>query len=249
VAQLPIDEHGKRPSLGSFETRREAREALREAAVAKAQGTLAAGKTPTLKAWWETWLAGRTRISYGTRRSYKLTFESVAPYIGHLRLDRVTESDIATMWVKLAAGIDADGKAHADGGRQRPVAPTTLQTRYVHLNAAFRAAVRSRHIPLTYNPCSAPEAKPERGEREEINSLTEEEVRRLFAVTAGEREHALFVTLITTGVRHGEAQALRWQDIDFDRRKLSVCGCKHYETGRGWVTGPTNTRKTRAVDL
>lgn len=243
VAQLPLDERGKRPSLGTYNTRTEAREALREAAVAKAQGTLVTGKVPTVAQWLDLWLAGRTRISYNTRLQYHVTFEAAKLYIGHIRLDKLTESDIAVMWEKLAAGISADGTSRP------PLAATTLETRYIHLNAALRAAVQSRHVPLVYNPCAAAEAKPEKGERKEINPLTEDEVRRLFAATAGEREHALFVTLITTGIRHGEAQALRWQDVDFARQTLSVCGCMHRETGKGWVAGPTKTRKNRMVQL
>jgi integrase len=147
------------------------------------------------------------------------------------------------MWTKLAAGMGADGHS-------RPtIAATTLKTRYVHLNAALRAAVKSRHVPLTYNPAATDEAKPERGERREIHPLTEDEVRRLFAVTKGERHHALFVTLITTGIRHGEAQALRWQDIDVERRTLSICRTLHHEPDKGWVAGPTKTRKNRQVAL
>lgn len=243
VAQLPINEQGKRPSLGSFRTRAEARQALQAAAVARAQGTLVLGKPPTVREWCEKWLAGRTQIAYNTRRNYTHSYKGMLSYIGHIRLDTLTEADIAEMWAKLNRGEGADGSPRT------PLAFTTLGRFYTYLNAALRAAIRSRNIPLTYNPADSEEARPARGERQPINPLAEQEVQKLFEVTRDDREHPLWVTLITTGIRHSEAQALRWQDIDFDRKKVSVRGCLHREAGKGWVAGPTKTRRERMVDL
>lgn len=245
IARLPVDANGKRPSLGSFQTKTEAREALKQAEVARAQGTLVTGKVPTVKAWCETWLDGRPRIAYTTRQAYRTSFKAIFPYIGAIPLDKLMESDIAVMWDKLAAGTGADGKPRKDG----PLAPTTLDRCHRHLNAALRAAVVSRHVAVVYNPARAEEAKPERGEREEIHPLTEEEVQRLFLATKDDREHVLWVTLITTGVRHGEAQAIRWQDIDFDRKTVSIRGGLHFETGKGWIDGATKTKRNRVITL
>jgi integrase len=241
VALLPMDEQGKRPSLGSFRTRAEAREALQQAAVARAQGTLVQGKSPTVKQWFQTWLAGRTRIAYQTRAGYELTLKTVSSYIGCLRLDQLTEQHLGEMWRKLADGVAADGST------RQPLAATTLATHHAHLSGALRAAVKSRHVSLTYNP--ADEARPERGERKEINPLTEDEVRRLFAATHDDPEYPIWVTLMTTGCRAGECRALRWRDIDFARRTVSISGSVHREKGLGWVRGPTKTKRSRVVTL
>lgn len=49
TARLPIDEQGKRPVVGTFATKAEARQALKDAQVAQVQGTLVLGKIPTVR--------------------------------------------------------------------------------------------------------------------------------------------------------------------------------------------------------
>lgn len=241
VAQAPIGPDGRRPSLGSFKTRAEAREALKAAHVARAQGAFVPGKAPTVREWCTSWLASRTRIAHWTRVQYGLTFKMIDPYIGHRRLDQLTDQQLGMMWVQLAQGVAADGTT------REPIAATTLATRHAHLSAALHAAVKSRTVPLSYNP--AQDARPERGERKDIHPLTEAEVQRLFTATRDDPDYALWVVLITTGCRSGEARALRWQDIDFERRTISVNGSLYPVTGTGWVRGPTKTRKSRVVAL
>jgi integrase len=227
--------------LGSFKTKAEASQALKKAEVAKAQGTLVLGKAPTVREWFTTWLAGRTRIAYRTRVDYEQTFQAVYPYIGEIRLDQLTEHHLGDMWRKLADGIAADET------RRDPLAATTLRKRYVHVNAALRAAVKSRHVQLTYNPAEG--TKPERGARKEINPLTEGEVQKLLAVTKNDPEYPVWVMLLYTGCRRSECLALRWRDVDFERGRVSIRGSVHRETGKGLVFGPTKTKKDRMIDL
>ena len=137
----------------------------------------------------------------------------------------------------------------AEGTPRTPVAATTLTEYHSHLKAALTAAVRSRHTVLSWNPAASEEARSTRGERKQINPLSEDEVHALFPVTRGTEEYALLVTLITTGMRAGEAKALRWQDADFARSAVSIRGSLHRENGKGLLDGPTKTRKTRLVSL
>ena len=53
-----------------------------------------------------------------------------------------------------------------------------------------------------------------------IKAFTAEQLERLFEVTTELYPHyyALFLTMARTGVRIGEAIALRWSDVDFDGR-------------------------------
>lgn len=52
--------------------------------------------------------------------------------------------------------------------------------------------------------------------------LTEKEVKRLLKVAKGNRLEALIVLALTTGMRQGELFALRWSDVDLQRKTLSV---------------------------
>jgi integrase len=169
------------------------------------------------------------------------TFTITNAYIGHIRLDKLTEQHLGDMWRKLAAGENPDGSP------RKPLVATTLSKRHVHLSAALNAAARSRHVPVAYNP--AREARPERGDRKRIPPLSEDEARRLLAATADDPDYPAWVLLLTIGMRPGQLAALRWDDLDTERRRLAIRAFIHRETGKGLVAGPAKTRRARSVSL
>ncbi len=69
---------------------------------------------------------------------------------------------------------------------------------------------------------------------------TRDEIRRLLAAARehDERTYALYATAVLTGLRKGELAALRWDDVDFDRRLITVQ--RSYE-------GPTKSDEVRHV--
>jgi integrase len=79
---------------------------------------------------------------------------------------------------------------------------------------------------------------------EQVKALTEEELRRLLAKTAD--EWRLFVTLVAhTGMRIGEAVAVRWGDIDFGAGRLNV----RRRWYRGTFAPPKSRYGRRAIPL
>lgn len=237
---------GNRPSLGTFKTRKEAQDAIRKAMQETEDGVIASGKRPTFQEWARQYLGGRTRIAYSTRTLYASSFRVVEPYIGRIRIDELTEDHLRITWNRLASGLEPDGKTPRARG---PLALTTLDRCHRHVAAALRAASDGRRRLISFNPASAPESRPEKGERKPIHPLSESEVHRLFDVTQNHREHPLWVFMITTGVRPGEARALQWSDIDWTRQVVSITKSVHQEIGRGAVTGPTKTNRNRVIKL
>jgi integrase len=53
---------------------------------------------------------------------------------------------------------------------------------------------------------------------------TDDEVRRFLAAARGEGENvfALYATAVYTGLRAGELAGLHWDDVDFERRLITV---------------------------
>jgi integrase len=76
-----------------------------------------------------------------------------------------------------------------------------------------------------------------------VRPLSEDEVARLLAAARGERTLLLF--LVRTGARPGEALALRWSDINFEKREATIA---RSISGLG-VIGTTKTDTVRTVDL
>jgi integrase len=76
---------------------------------------------------------------------------------------------------------------------------------------------------ITYNPVEDVE-RPQLRPTHEVNVYTPAEVVTLVAATDSEQDKAILLTAAFTGLRLGELVALRWRDVDLERRVLRVCG-------------------------
>ena len=83
--------------------------------------------------------------------------------------------------------------------------------------------------------------------RTEIRVLSPEEVRRFLDAAESDRWHALWVLLVTTGLRPGEALGLKWEDLDGN--KLRVRRALVRISGQGCSLDETKTRRSRVVAL
>lgn len=82
--------------------------------------------------------------------------------------------------------------------------------------------------------------------KETINALTSEELQQLLYTVERHfsEDYPIFLLLARTGMRIGEALALKWDDIDFNYRSIKVC--RNFYRNR--ITKPKNG-KTRLVDM
>jgi integrase len=87
----------------------------------------------------------------------------------------------------------------------------------VPLKTLFRTAKRRREI--RENPCE--HIRPLKTEKPHIDPLSFDEMNR-FLSKVDPHYHAYFFTAFFTGMRPGEEIALRWDDIDFPGRTISI---------------------------
>jgi integrase len=101
---------------------------------------------------------------------------------------------------------------------------------------------------LLQNPVAAV-PKP-RYEPPEMRPLSASEARRLLSAAKGCRLEALYHLAVTTGLRKGEILGLKWQDIDFERRRLTVQRQLQGIPGGGYsLVQPKTRHSSRSVDL
>ena len=74
-------------------------------------------------------------------------------------------------------------------------------------------------------------------------------VSALLKAAEGHRHHAVLVLIAATGLRRGEALALRWADVDLDAGVLAVRGTLNRVTGKLVVSEPKTARSRRTVPL
>ncbi|CCJ32845.1 tyrosine-type recombinase/integrase [Caloramator australicus] len=94
------------------------------------------------------------------------------------------------------------------------------------LKAFFNYALSEGYI--LKNPCSGKGIVIPKNDQieieneEEINVFTNEEIDRFKKALENNRLKALFLLALGTGLRQGELLALKWSDIDFDKKELKV---------------------------
>jgi integrase len=224
-------------------TQREVLVKRKQALQQASHGVTTTSRTPTIRDFGTQWLDGslayRCRAGHlaeSTLTSYRTIWERhISPPLGHLRLDEITPAVLRSWMSRKVAETNT---------RNRPHSPRTLQYMHAVLRTAMNEAVRDGLI--VSNPLDR--VQPPRGVTSKVQPLSVDEARLLLKQAATCPHYALWVTLLATGLRIGEALALRWSDLDLDRRVLTVAA----SVGRvgGQIDAATGRRtRTRLIRM
>jgi integrase len=184
------------------------------------------GRVP-IREFFEHHMRTATNLRPSTRDRYRRHFRLyVEPKLGSRSLESVTKADIKT----LLADMRAAGKG-----------PATLEAVARLLHRLFAVAVEEDRIGK--NPVSRVEV--EKVAPREPHFLTQDEVRRI-AEEVPEHYRALVSFLAWTGLRIGEASALRVKNLDLNVRTVRVIENSPEVGGRKYI-GPTKTTKARTA--
>lgn len=210
-------------------TKREAASVLREILATQERGIVVESKGITLDAYLDRWLveAAPKKRRDRTVRDYSDVLRwYVRPLLGRIRLDRLSVLDVQGMVNHLETkGAPPRQEPELEGRRRRkqrapvPLSPQTIRYAHAVLSAALSQAVRWRL--LAANPTRDVEM-PRRSTKRPMRALTPEECGKFREAATGHRLEAFFLLLLGTGLRPGEALALRWADVDLDAGSLRV---------------------------
>ena len=171
-------------------------------------------------------LKPRTLDSYqGIVRLY------IEPKLGKVKLSKLGASQILGWRNQLL-------KSH--------LSPRTVHHAYSVLRTALGRAVKlglvPRNVVLLVDPPTVKDV--------EIEVMTPSQVQALLAAAQGARFDNLFAVLASTGLRLGEAQALRWCDVDLDQGLLRVQHTLYWPARQPWsLAEPKSVRSRRVVPL
>jgi integrase len=182
-----------------------------------------------LDQWAERWYATTADLKPATRRTYRLLLDNqVLPHFGTATLAGVDTLAVRE-WV---AGLVESG-----------LSPSRIRNAHQVLSQVLAAAVDGGR--LARNPAAGVRL-PKRVEREML-FLDAAQVEQL-AEAIGPHHRALVYFLAYTGVRFGEAVALRVKRLDLLRGRCEVVESAT-EVGSALVWGPTKTDERRTVRL
>ncbi|MGA4786766.1 tyrosine-type recombinase/integrase [Nocardia sp. AB354] len=185
----------------------------------------------------EKWFATKKGRKPKTVAGYRSLLDTVVlPQWGSVALRDIEFEDIQEWVVWLSAA----GSSRFEG---RGLSASRVIQSYQILDRVLRFAIKAKRLPT--NPAEDVElpSMPS-AERRYLSHL---EVMRL-ALAAG-RFQPLIFTLAYTGIRFGEATALRASDIDMSRRRIRISRSASGVTGEGVVETDTKNHTTREVPV
>lgn len=151
----------------------------------------------------DNWYRGhRHNLTSGTRRDYEGRIRRDVGRIGGLLAEALARNprDLRAFYASLT--------------------PTSARRLHAILRQAFQDALA--HGEISRNPCDVVRARRPRSPERPIPSPEEVE-KMVLAAEEEDRLWGLFVNVSATiGTRRGETCALRWEDVDFDTKRLHV---------------------------
>lgn len=211
---------------------REKAEAVRERVKA---GRPAKDAKTTLATFVEDWIEGTLAVS-DRKSSTKSMYATLARKhvagsdLGARSLDRL-EARHVEAWVAAL--------------RRKGLSESTVRSTYTVLRAILDTAVRDRAI--AENPAAV--VRRPKVTVKEAAYMSDDQVEAVLQAAAGSRYAPMFVLLDATGLRRGEALALRWTDVNLGARTLRVRGTLGREGGELVVTEPKTARSVRTIPL
>ncbi|MGD7051444.1 site-specific integrase [Sutcliffiella horikoshii] len=202
------ESNGKRKTIKKrgFKGKTEARKAEAEARVQWEKGSYIDPSKITLGEYITIWLENKRDISPETRSTNEGHLRNhILPIIGSIQLQKVNVSDLE----KLIKSLYDKGLAEG-----------TVRKIYNLAYTCFKVATKKELI--NKNPFDLLEKgdKPKK-HRAKFDYWSSEEVIHFFSVLE-HRQRIMFVLAIRCGMRRSEICGLRWKDIDFVNKRLSI---------------------------
>ena len=178
------------------------------------------------------------RCSENTRNTYQLNLNNwIIPAIGEMKMPEIKASHISSVLLNM----QSQGKSQA-----------TCVKVYTVLHSLFRMAYMTDVI--LSNPMDKVERpRPRKDEikSKEADAYTVDEVQKILDGLVKEplRWQVYIRLMIDTGIRRGEAGALKWENIDFENNTITIAGNLCYTPQKGMYLDTPKNGKIRTVDV
>lgn len=176
----------------------------------------------------EAWLEGKHGLKDSTRHGYKTWFSALRQELGDIELQQLTKDDLDGLIRRLRAG-EVEG--------HKVWKPTSINKLMGRFNAVMEDARKQGHV--YRNVVELIDRLPQ--EKATFDILSEEQMFKILGATT-EMQH--FWVLSLYGLRASEAVGLRWENVDFDNRTLSVFETR-VTAGKNTFVGTPKTKASR----
>lgn len=197
----------------------------------RAEAELAAGtfgrEELSFGTFYKRWMASKHNLKPSTRVSYEQTFRlHILPAFSGKGLEQITPLDVQA-WIDTLTATGMN--------------PSTVARCFRY----FRGCMKQAEAWELVNRAPTIKINLPRKDNDELQFLDVDDILRLLEA-ARQPESVLFAVLAMSGLRPGEALALRWRDVDFQMRAIKVTRAWNYHGG---FQEPKTTTSRRAVPL
>jgi integrase len=250
VREIPGDETSKlvRIGKGAYERRVDAQKALDLARSQDQKGRLAIGKKGTFASYAKSWLTALD-LSNSTIKGYEKNLRvHILPVFGEKRLDQISAAQISRFYKDLA---ERGRKDRLEGA---PLSANTINKIHITMSQIFSFCVEEGL--LGTNPCQnrkllgVSSGRSIRATSDEVETFSLSDLNRVMTWLNLDAQHHLFPLwffIAHTGVRRGEAIAVKWKDLNLTDRKISIR--RAADSARARATKVTKTGRERLVEL
>ncbi len=216
---------------GTFRTKKEAEQSRNRWLGEVDSGVFIRNTTLTVAELCAQWLdVKRPDLKFRTLEHYVPTLARANAHIGSLPAQKVSPVTIDALYAALRAEACSEH---------------TLHRVHQRLQQVFDYAVKRRIVGA--NPLLAVDAPRVRYALPTVLSAVQ--VQRFLSLAASDGFNPLWLLLVQTGLRRGEALGLRWQDIDLGRGTLRVRQCVEARDGVPHLNTPKTANALRTITL
>ena len=207
-----VDGKRKRKSVYG-KTHREVTEKLRQQQNDRANNMLVVGERLRVEQWLDHWVkvvlpnrVANGTLAVSTYFSYADTVRRhLKPGLGKIRLSKLKATDVDRF---IAS-------------RRDRFSPNSLRIMRSTLRKAIKDGLRDEVVPQSAR-FAVELSEPVRVSRRARVYLNLDQARRLLAEVRGDRLEAVYVVLLSLGLRRGEALGLHWEDLNFDDHTVVI---------------------------
>lgn len=189
----------------------------------------------TVDNWFDFWIVNIVGdLADNTRRNYRERYtRNIQPVMGKMKI-----TDVKPMHCKMVLN-QMDDK----------YAGSTIRQAYITMGTFFKAALENDII--AKHPLDGVKfTKPVKA-KDDIQFLTRDEQRKFLEVARNSHNINQYELILETGLRTGELIGLTWNEVDFEKRTLTVNKTMEFRYGQQfWRAGPPKSLKSyRTIPL
>lgn len=191
----------------------------------------------------------KTTLSPTTYEFYEQKINTlIIPALGHLKLKDITPAHIQ-QFVNEISKMPKEKRSGLPNEQGETLSPSTVRRYLTVLQSIFKQAVKLGLIPES--PAKMERLTLPKAQAPKIEIFTKQEAAEMLSCL--EQEDLQFQTMIQlaifTGARRGELVALKFSDIDFEQRKITVERAAYKIKGQPLATKPPKDYETRTVTI